>query len=375
MAATEGAEATAGKELVEQLRRERLFDIESRLVPCRRRAFLVLSVALLAAGPWLGWWWMVPLALAATAFAVTDWILPRSRRPEAVVAAGWAIAPLMIAVSVALTGAGSSPALAWFALPAITLATRFERRGVLLGSAYIGVLLLLSTLALEPGATLADPSMVIFAAALIAATLIFVHAVIDSDREHRRSSVIDPLTGLLNRAALAQHVDDVRRGQGGAAGARSLGLLIGDLDNFKRINDAHGHAAGDAVLRDAAYAIRGALRSLDGAYRLGGEEFLILLPGADETGLRDVGERLRLAVRGCSRPGIEVSISLGGAVAEIGELDFSALSAAADGALYDAKSSGRDRLCVHRGGLPSEIGSADPTPPRPQLARRPQPAE
>jgi diguanylate cyclase (GGDEF)-like protein len=358
-------------ELGEQLRRERLLDIQARIAPYRRTAFAALALALLAAGPWQGWWWLIPLGCAAAAFAFTDWLLPRSAHPARVAAAGWAIAPLMIAVSVALTGAAESPALAWFALPAITLITRFERTGVWIGAAYIGVLVLASTLALEPAVVLDDPTYLIFTGALIVAAMAFAAAVIDSDREHRNSTLFDPLTGLLNRAALAQHVEDLGRGPEAIA-PRRLGLLMADLDHFKRVNDERGHAAGDAVLCDVAYALRGALRSLDAAYRLGGEEFLILLPDADAEGVLRVGERLRTAVRACSRPGLEISISLGGAVDDVEGLDFSALSATADAALYEAKRSGRDCVRVRTAASPAPTATAAHPPHALQLQPQPQ---
>ena len=331
-------------ELSEQLRRERLLDMEARISPYRRRAFIVLAVALLAAGPWQGWWWLIPLGLAAVAFTFVDRALPGSANPGRWMAGGWAVSPLMIAISVALTGAADSPAIAWFALPAITLATRFERRGVEIGTAYIAILLLGSTVLLEPARVIDDPSTVLFAAALLIGTLMFSGAVIDSDREHRHSSVIDPLTGLLNRTALAQRVSERQLRPAGER-RESLGLLIADLDHFKRINDVHGHGTGDAILRDVAYAIRGTLRSFDLAYRIGGEEFLVLLPGVDEQGMRIVAERLRRAAASCSRANLAVTLSVGGALGG-GEAEFDQLSAAADGALYQAKAEGRDRFCL-----------------------------
>ena len=334
-----------GGELGEQLRRERLLDMENRLAPYRRAAFAALGAGLLAAGPWLGWWWMLPLLAAAVAFSVVDRRLAKSAHPGAWVAAGWAVSPLMIAISTALTGAETSPAMYWFALPAVTLATRFERRGTILGGLYIGVLLILSTVPFDPAAVIDDPTPLIFAASLIVGTMLLSGAVVQSDREHRRSSVVDPLTGLLNRAALAQRVSEIGDGAGSDR-PHPLGVLIGDLDHFKRINDEHGHAAGDAILRDVAYAIAGALRSFDVAYRIGGEEFLVLLPDADSHGVALVGERLRKTVLDLSRPGFEISMSFGGAAARGPHIDFSSLSAAADAALYTSKREGRNRVSI-----------------------------
>src|SRR5262245_32350588 len=122
-----------GSRLPEQLRRERLLDMERRLVRHRRAAFGVLAIALLACGPFLGWWFLIPLGVAILTYQVTDRLMQRSDRPEIWAATGWAVSPLMIALSVALTGGADSPGIAWFAIPAVTLAPRFERRGVVFG--------------------------------------------------------------------------------------------------------------------------------------------------------------------------------------------------------------------------------------------------
>jgi len=337
---------TGVNDLSAQLRRERLLDIESRLSRHRLVAFAVLAAALLLAGPWLGWWWLVPLAGAAAAFGIADRRLATSRHPDLWVAAGWVVSPLMIAISVALTGAAESPAVPWFALPALTLAARFERRGIVLGAGYLFALMGFATVALEPTATADDPTGLIFAVALTLGAMILSAAVVQSDREHRRSAVIDPLTGLLNRAALAQRVAELEQQSVAASEGGRIGVLVGDLDHFKRINDEHGHTVGDEVLRDAAYAMRGALRAFDLIYRIGGEEFLILLPGAQCDDALRIAERLRESVAACSRPGMPVSMSFGAATHSGEQLDFSSLYAEADAALYRAKRQGRDRVLL-----------------------------
>ncbi len=362
MERVERAERTG---LSEELRRERLLDLEERMAPFRRRAFAVLGISLLVAGPWEGYWWMIPLAAALAAFAVVDRKIAASGHPDRWMAAGWAVSPLMIAISVALTGSNGSPAAGWFALPAITLGMRFERRGVITGAVYMGVLLFGSLFVVDPGALVDDPTTLTFTAGLTLAALLLSAAVVESDRDHRQSSVVDPLTGLLNRTALAQKVDDLVPLRNAD---RSLGLLIGDLDHFKDINDSHGHAAGDTVLREVAYAIAGTLRSFDVAYRIGGEEFLIMLPDADSRGVEMVAERLRQEVRSCSQRGISVSMSFGGVSGPYDGADFSALSAAADKALYEAKRSGRDCV-VMANDLADEVEGHSPRVLRPALGR------
>ena len=97
---------------------------------------------------------------------------------------------------------------------------------------------------------------------------------------HRGESVLDPLTGLLNRATLNQRFEEVR--QQAALVQVPVAFVLFDLDRFKDVNDTYGHETGDAVLRDVAYEMRKALRSFELAYRVGGEELLLILPGTDE---------------------------------------------------------------------------------------------
>ena len=100
-----------------------------------------------------------------------------------------------------------------------------------------------------------------------------------SDLEHRDEVVLDQLTGMLNRSALDRRIGELE--QQSRLTGDPVAVIIGDLDRFKEVNDTRGHAVGDAVLRDVAYTIRKRLRAFDFAYRIGGEEFLILVPGAD----------------------------------------------------------------------------------------------
>jgi diguanylate cyclase (GGDEF)-like protein len=329
--------------LTEQLRRERLLDMEERLAPVRRQAFAVLGLALIAAGPWIGFEFLIPLFAALVTFPIVDRRLRQSRRPALWVAVGWGVAPLMIAISAALTGAAESPALMWLALPVTTLGARFEPRAVRLGVAYTVALLLAVTLGLDRASVLEHPDELIFPFALIIAMAILGGAAVQSEREHRRVAVIDPLTGLLNRSAFAQRLGELQH-QIDQGAESSLGFLVADIDHFKRINDEHGHPVGDAVLRDVAYAMRSELRAFDLIYRLGGEEFAILLPGADLPKTREIAERLRAAVAGSSTGGVSVTMSFGAGAISGGDVRLAQLYAQADAALYEAKRSGRNRV-------------------------------
>ena len=157
---------------------------------------------------------------------------------------------------------------------------------------------------------ISDPPLIVAPAALVLAVAMFSIALMQSDVEHRSRAVVDELTGMLNRAALAGRVEELE--QQSAVTGLSVGLIVADIDHFKRINDTHGHKTGDAVLQDVAYIMRKQLRAFDLAYRLGGEEFLVLLPGSDHEQARVVAELLREATE--AQPlggGIEVTISCG----------------------------------------------------------------
>lgn len=166
---------------------------------------------------------------------------------------------------------------------------------------------------------------------------------------------IDGLTGILNRRAL---MTEARRQEERRQDAGGLGLMMIDVDHFKRINDRYGHVVGDQVLRQVAATLRMSGRGSDVLGRYGGEEFLLLLPGADEQRLATVGEKLRAAIEAI--PALEfpdsdtypesLTISIGAAVLRPGQGNLDAAIAQADQALYRAKNAGRNRVVVARNG-------------------------
>ena len=149
----------------------------------------------------------------------------------------------------------------------------------------------------------------------------------------------DALTGLSNRRAILTQL------AGMVSGARRhghpLSIAVLDLDHFKRINDTHGHKTGDQVLVAAAHALATHLRAEDQLGRLGGEEFLVLLPDADAGAAAHVAEKLRLEVAAAPTP-VDVTVSVGLATWD-GETAEDLLQRA-DEALYAAKDAGRDRV-------------------------------
>lgn len=156
----------------------------------------------------------------------------------------------------------------------------------------------------------------------------------------------DPLTGLFNRRAcddaLARSWQRWRRGGGGFA------VLMLDLDHFKRVNDQHGHAAGDAVLEAVARRLSDLARADEVLARVGGEEFMLLMPLADADAAGRAAERLRAAVAGQAIVAGDLSlvqtVSVGVAIVQDGDEALHSVLRRADAALYRAKATGRNRV-------------------------------
>ncbi|MDQ7955449.1 MAG: GGDEF domain-containing protein [Pseudomonadota bacterium] len=172
-----------------------------------------------------------------------------------------------------------------------------------------------------------------------------------TDRVHTEFEYLasrDPLTGVLNRRALLDACEAEARRLPRAAG-RSMALLMIDVDHFKRINDRFGHQQGDAVLREAVQRMQQASGEAGVLGRYGGEEFALLLPGADAQTALGHADRLRHAVAAPFAPGSplqpvgSVSVSIGVAAVSA-HTSVDALFASADAALYRAKAQGRDRV-------------------------------
>jgi diguanylate cyclase (GGDEF)-like protein len=164
-----------------------------------------------------------------------------------------------------------------------------------------------------------------------------------------RRSIVDDLTRVSSRghfdANLNQEIGRIRR-----YGGRGLCLVMIDLDHFKQINDAHGHLAGDAVLRRVAGVLRETVRTVDMVARYGGEEFAVILIEIERPAAGEVAERLRRMVE-VARAGFDgaelgITASFGVACVPDDAEDKQKLIEAADSALYRAKAAGRNRVCL-----------------------------
>jgi diguanylate cyclase (GGDEF)-like protein len=200
----------------------------------------------------------------------------------------------------------------------------------------------------------------------LTAASLATHSVValDNARLHRiveRQAFVDELTGLDNRRR-SEEMLAIELSRAARFGD-PLTIALADLDDFKRVNDEHGHPVGDTVLREFADILRASVRDVDIAGRWGGEEFLLVLPETDADGGRLLAERIRKLVEG--RPlvtsegvPLSVTVSFGIAAYEHDGMTAEMLVEAADRALYEAKRTGKNRVATAR-------RAAGPTPSRP----------
>lgn len=322
--------------------RARLLENSRRISRARSIASLAVALCLIYAAPTYGWWLVGLFAVSAINNQTLEWRMRRSARPEYHVACSIVLSQALIAVAAAFTGGPRSVILPLVAVPTAFAATRFRLRVSLVASgvaiAFVGV----ATLGMHPAETIAHPMGLMAAVALMIGISAAACALNGAELESRTNAVLDPLTGLLNRQGLRTRFDELAE-QARLSGA-PISMLVCDIDHFKLINDSRGHATGDAVLRDLAYELRKQLRSFELIYRIGGEEFLVLLPGTTLDDARDVGERLCESARRCHSEQVTVTMSVGASTQSGADVDFDRLFAAADEALYRAKSRGRDQV-------------------------------
>ena len=174
--------------------------------------------------------------------------------------------------------------------------------------------------------------------------------VVSAYRVRSHQAKHDPLTALQNRNAVLEYLE--RQMARATREQSSIGIILADVDYFKKVNDTHGHLAGDVVLRRIADILKTDLRPYDAAGRYGGEEFLIVVPNCDAAMAREVAERIRFRIQEdkflpvLPVESLPITCSFGIAIANDTSWSVDSLLAAADCALYDAKNSGRNKTVL-----------------------------
>jgi diguanylate cyclase (GGDEF)-like protein len=322
--------------------RARMLEAGSLVRLARVWVALLVAAATAASGPWIGWWPTVFGALAAMQVATLDRRTARSARPERYVALSFASTAIFAAAGAATSGGPQSPLLILIALPAILMANRFRRPVVVVGALFTLCVLWAGSIAVDPASFADDPTLVLVSSALVVGVVVFTLSLSDTEMALRADARFDHLTGLSNRASLVPRFAELRSQAHATDG--SMALVVYDLDRFKSVNDALGHERGDAVLRDTAQLLRRHLRAFDLVYRLGGEEFAILLPGVGVAEAVEIAQRQRESIEEARPGGVAITVSGGVASARGSEVEWDTLFRRADAALLRAKREGRNRV-------------------------------
>jgi diguanylate cyclase (GGDEF)-like protein len=304
---------------------------------------------------------------AVLAVVIFHELIPGSIRGRWVHLAELVVAIALIGALLALTGHASSPFAMLFALVSVSAALAYGPRAGL-AAAGLATVAFAVVLLLDPNLSTYGPEDALrLSIGLVATWLLAFVAVAYSSRQRRAMEGVidlwrtDPLTGLFNRSqlfvTLEQEVSRTRRSD------RGFCVLMMDLDGLKAINDSAGHLRGDEVLRAIGSVIQGSIRTVDSAYRYGGDEFVVLLPETDIVGAFVVAEKIRAgseelgtALLGGDEPMTSVSIGLVSHPED--GMGAEELIAAADRAMYQAKKLGKNQI------------SGNPRPRPPLLARR-----
>ena len=168
----------------------------------------------------------------------------------------------------------------------------------------------------------------------------------------------DALMQLFNRGALDKDIAAAL--VTARAGNEPLSVVMVDVDHFKKVNDTHGHQAGDSVLKEVAARLMQVCRTKGTAYRYGGEEIVLLLPNHGSNEALSVAERARLSLEMSPVGNIQVTASFGVSSFPQHGTDAAILLGAADAAMYDAKNRGRNIVCLHGEPAPAEAVARTP---------------
>jgi diguanylate cyclase (GGDEF)-like protein len=340
-------------------------------------AGLAFSVgfAFFALQPWLPDWavllggnWLLMAGIAGFAAAVSRHLLNRGLPVwhHALLLLAALAVPAVLGVSQPVRAGAMSAAMGALLLPATLASLRLGWRGET-SFRVVSLMLLLTSLALwlrvgfaawwlrtgpadaEPWQAWSGAIFMLAFMAMLAAGFGFVLANFERmASQMRKLASVDGLTGAVNHnttVSLLAHAMERGRREG-----QPVGFVMLDLDHFKRVNDRHGHAVGDQVLKAVAACTRSRLRGSDVLGRLGGEEFGLVLPATGAAGAKHLAEQVRLAVEALELQGdggMPLRVTLSAGVAEAAKSDTpETLMHLADKALYQAKQKGRNRVVV-----------------------------
>ncbi len=324
--------------------RARVVDFARRLRGTRKPALAVLAVttvfATTAYGPLI-----LPFVVAiVVGFAQLGRTMRHSRRPEIALALALVWCQLCLVGTIAVAEIYQLDALGLLILPTMAAGTMFPFRWMVAFTVWSTALMTGAAFAIDPVRLAELPPLLFIPLGVMLCVILPAAMIRRLDVESRDTAMIDPLTGALNRYALEARVSELTA-QAHVLPLR-VGVVMADLDHFKQVNDQLGHDAGDMVLREVVRRMRSVLGPLTPVYRVGGEEFAVLMAGAEETDVEEVAERLRVAVRAEPIVDRDTTMSFGIAAATLDQHPVARIIEAADQALYQSKRTGRDRVSL-----------------------------
>ena len=239
--------------------RARALEAGERVRKARTMAGLTCGIAVVATAPFLSWWYLLLFGATAAVLGTVEWRLDRSDRPELVAAEAHLMILALLAVAVALSGGESSPALPWMILPVANSAARFRPTVVIALAGITAAVMFGVSVGVDPQGVADDPTRLIATLTLLIAVTAMMTTLMEGELEHRDRAVLDPMTGLLNRASLGARVHEIEEQAHLTGGAVSVIVLA-------------------ACYRELT--LKALIRSLDGALRVTVMAFLVILGSA-----------------------------------------------------------------------------------------------
>lgn len=344
--------------------RARILDVARRLGSVRWPAIAVVTASVACAATVAGIWVVAPVLIFLCLLPLLARLANESEQPECVLFGSLGFAQLAIVASLGLAESWGIEGLGLMVLPVVVASVLFPPRTLVAFIAASVFVMLGAAGVIDPSRVADEPPVLLLPIGVLLCVAVPGAAVRASDESSRGTAIADALTGALNRMALEARVSELMSHSHGED--VPVGVIIADLDHFKSVNDELGHDAGDAVLCAAVERMRGELDRFTPLYRVGGEEFIVLVPGASVDEVAELADRLRLGVAAEPVQGRVITMSFGVASGTLHDHPFDELLAEADEALYAAKGAGRNRVvrAVDRAG-----GVLQPVPEasRPEL--------
>ncbi len=322
--------------------RTRILDIARRLASVRWPAGMAITAAVAAIATVSGPAVMLPVVAYFLVLPLLAAAARRSERPERVLVGALLLAQVAIVGGLLLAENWGIEGLGLMVLPVVVASMLLPPRTLVVIVAASVLIMLAAAGLVDPERVADEPPVLLLPLGVLLCVAVPGAAVRALDETSRGTAIADALTGALNRMALEARIGELMSTSRGRD--VPVGVIIADLDHFKRVNDEHGHDTGDLILCGAVDRLRERLDRFTPLYRVGGEEFIVLVPGASVEAVAELAEQLRAAVADEPIHDLPVTLSLGVASGSLSERPFHELLAEADQALYAAKDGGRNRV-------------------------------